>query len=114
MSPGPERPRHARAALIPLVQPVFLLCSSSVMCDTLMLCAWVWTILLWDRGLRERRTGLLYAAGVLIAVTALTKYFGISLVPLLGAYSLAVDRRGWRRWLGPLAVAVLLLLAYDG
>jgi 4-amino-4-deoxy-L-arabinose transferase-like glycosyltransferase len=106
--------RPLPAALFTLVQPVFLLCSSSVMCDTLMLCAWVWTVLLWDRGLREQRLGLLYAAGVLIAVTTLTKYFGISLSPLLGAYSLAVDRRGWWRWLWPLCVAGLILLAYDG
>lgn len=106
--------RPLPAALFTLAQPVFLLCSSSVMCDTLMLYAWVWTVLLWDRGLREQRTGLLYAAGAMIAVTALTKYFGISLIPLLAAYSLAVDRRGWRRWLGPLGVGILILLAYDG
>jgi Dolichyl-phosphate-mannose-protein mannosyltransferase len=106
--------RPQPAALFTLAQPVFVLCSNSVMCDTLMLCAWVWTVLLWDRGLRERRTGLLYAAGVMIAVTALTKYFGISLIPLLGAYALAVEWRGWRRWLGPLCVAGAILLAYDG
>src|SRR5207248_2531038 len=39
--------------------------------------------------------------------------FGVCLVPLLGVYSLAVDRAGWRRWAAGLGVAVVLLAVYQ-
>ncbi|MFN4258544.1 MAG: glycosyltransferase family 39 protein [Gemmataceae bacterium] len=102
------------ATLATLLTPVFLVSATNIMCDTMMLCFWVWTIVAWDAGLRQRRGIWLYTAGVLIAVTTLTKYFGISLVPLLAVYAVAVDRRGWKRWLPALLVAVLLLAGYQG
>jgi hypothetical protein len=67
----------------------------------------------WDEGLRDRQPGRLWLAGGLIAVTTLTKYFGICLVPLLGVYAHVVDRGGRRRWLPPLGLALLLLLGYE-
>jgi len=83
------------------------------MCDVMMLCLWVWTVIAWDRGLRVGSASGLRLAGVLIAMTTVTKYFGICLIPLLGVYSFAVDRPGWRRWAGALGLAVLLLVAYQ-
>jgi 4-amino-4-deoxy-L-arabinose transferase-like glycosyltransferase len=105
--------RPALAALAALSTPVFLVSSTSVMCDVMMLAFWVWTVVWWERGLRRQSSGLLYVAGVLIGVCALTKYFGMCLIPLLATYSLA-DRQPWRRWLGPLLVPVLILGAYHG
>ncbi|HEX4590385.1 MAG TPA: glycosyltransferase family 39 protein, partial [Gemmataceae bacterium] len=105
--------RPLPAALLTLLSPAFLVCGTSVMCDVLMLCLWLWTVIVWDRGLRERSAGLLCVAGGLIALTTVTKYFGLCLVPLLGVYSLAVDRAGWRRWAAGLGVAVVLLAAYQ-
>jgi hypothetical protein len=105
--------RPLPAALLTLLTPATLICATSVMCDTMMLAFWVWTIVLWDCGLRDRRPGLLYCAGGFIALTTLTKYFGISLIPLLGVYSFAVDRAAWRRWTAALVVAVVLLAAYQ-
>jgi len=101
------------SALLTLCTPVFLLSVTSVMCDVPLLALWLWTIIFWDVGLRDRRKGRLWIAGVLIAVTTLTKYFGICLLPLLGAYSMAADRSGWRRWLPPLALAVMILIGYQ-
>jgi 4-amino-4-deoxy-L-arabinose transferase-like glycosyltransferase len=101
------------SALLTLCTPVFVLSATSVMCDLPMLALWLWTIIFWDEGLRERSAGRLWLAGILISVTTLTKYFGICLLPLLAAYSLVVDRPGWRRWLPPLALAVVILIGYQ-
>src|SRR5207237_10721152 len=79
--------RPLSAAFLTLATPVFLVCSASVMCDVPMLCGWIWSIILWDQGLRRRSTTQMSIAGLLIAATALTKYFGVCLIPLLTAYS---------------------------
>jgi 4-amino-4-deoxy-L-arabinose transferase-like glycosyltransferase len=100
------------AALATLFTPVFLVSSTNIMCDTMMLCFWVWTIVLWCRGLDEHRPLLLACAGMLVAVCTLTKYFGISLIPLLAVYSWAQKRRpGW--WLAALFIPILVLAAYQ-
>ena len=75
-------------ALICIVTPVFVISSSTVMCDTLMLALWIWAVILWIEGLDRDSYLLLLAAGLLIAMSALTKYFGISLIPLLTVYSI--------------------------
>jgi len=105
--------RPYAATFMTLATPVFLVSATSVMCDVPMLALWTWTIILWDEGLRDGTPSRLWCAGVLIAVTTLTKYFGICLLPLLGVYAIAIDRSGWRRWLGPLILAVVLLGAYE-
>lgn len=78
------------AALITTVTPVFLVSSTNVMGDTLMLAFWVWAVFFWVRGLAEHRTGHLALAAVLLSLCSLTKYFGMSLLPLLAAYAFAV------------------------
>lgn len=105
--------RPLPATLLVLFTPVILVSASSVMCDVMMLAFWLWTIIAWDRGLRERSMALLCLGGALIAMTALTKYFGICLIPLLGVYSFAIDRAAWRKWAAGLGVAVLMLAAYQ-
>jgi hypothetical protein len=105
--------RPLPAALLTLLTPVTLVSGSSVMCDLTMTCLWVWTVIIWDRGLRERSTKLLLIAGGLIALTTVTKYFGICLIPLLGVYSCAVDKANWRRWALALGFAVALLAVYQ-
>lgn len=101
------------AALLTLTTPAALVCGTSVMCDVAMLCLWVWAVLVWDRGLRGRHAGRLYLAAGLIVLATLTKYFGLSLVPLLAVYSYAVDRSDWRRWTKALVAAVLVLAVYQ-
>jgi hypothetical protein len=44
------------AALFVLVSPAFLVSSTTIMCDTMMLAFWVWAIVWWDRGLRMERS----------------------------------------------------------
>jgi hypothetical protein len=96
------------AAGATLLTPVFLVCSSSVMCDTMMLALWLWAIIFWIEGLEPHRPGYLAISAMLITLCALTKYFGIALILLLAAYSFARQRRlGSWAWYLLLPIAVL-------
>jgi 4-amino-4-deoxy-L-arabinose transferase-like glycosyltransferase len=112
--------RPALAALAVLLTPAFLVTSTGVMSDTLALAFWVWAVVLWDRGLRAPRRGLLWLAAALVGCAALTKYLGIGLIPLLLAYTVAHGRSQGRRWAAALAPALVLaapllvLAAYQG
>jgi 4-amino-4-deoxy-L-arabinose transferase-like glycosyltransferase len=106
-------PRPVLAALATLFTPAFLVSSTSVMCDTMMLAFWVWAIVMWAEGLDQGTSWRLLGSALLIALAALTKYFGACLVPLLFVYGLMLRRRLglWVLWfLIPLA----LLAAYHG
>jgi 4-amino-4-deoxy-L-arabinose transferase-like glycosyltransferase len=80
-------------ALLMLFTPVFLISATTVMCDVWLLALWVWSVDCWLRGLERHSYWLLFLASLLAAAAALTKYFGVSLVPLLAVYTLARDRR---------------------
>src|SRR2546421_2029047 len=81
------------AALLMLFTPVFLVSATTVMCDVWLLALWVWSMDCWLRGLERHSYRLLLLAALLAAAAALTKYFGVSLVPLLAVYTLVQDRR---------------------
>src|SRR5437763_1000564 len=86
--------KHASSAtLVCLTSPAFLVSSTNIMCDTMMTCLFVWAVVLWFGGLEKRRRSRLCAAALLCAAAALTKYFAITLVPLLLAYTTARRRR---------------------
>ena len=99
-------------ALATLFTPVFLVSGTTVMCDVLMLAFWVWAAAFWLEGLEENRPGKLFAAGWLIALAALTKYFGACLIPLLVACSL-IGKRRFRQWAAPLLIPLAALCAYQ-
>lgn len=102
--------RPLLATLAGVLTPVFLISSTSVMCDTLMLCFWVWAIVCWRRGLDQ--PGWLIVSAVLISLCALTKYFGVSLIPLLLVYTLLARRRV-RTGLTALLIPIAVLAAYQ-
>jgi len=81
------------AALLMLFTPVFLVSATTVMCDVWLLALWVWSVTCWLRGLERHNYWLLLLASLLAIAAALTKYFGISLVPLLAVYTLVQNRR---------------------
>ncbi len=96
------------AAAATLLTPAFLVSANSVMCDTMMLALWVWAIIFWIEGLRPQKARYLAVSALLITLCALTKYFGIALIPLLAAYSLTRERRlGSWAWYLLLPIAVL-------
>ncbi len=81
------------ASLIAVATPVFVVSSSNVMSDTMMVFFYVTASALWIRGIEEENTICLFAASILITLAVLSKYFGITLIPLLLVYSLMVKRR---------------------
>jgi hypothetical protein len=100
------------AAVTTLLAPVFPVSATSVMCDTLMLALWIWAVIFWIEGLDPRKPRYLAVSAVLIALCALTKYFGIALIPLLAAYSHA-QRRRLGSWAWYLLLPVLALTGYQ-
>lgn len=108
----PLCPRPQIAALIAVLTPVFLVSSTNIMSDTTMLAFYVWAAALWLRGLEKGSSSHLFVAAIFIALSALTKYFGMTLVPLLLVYSLVVKRR-LGRWVLFLAIPVLILAGYQ-
>jgi hypothetical protein len=105
-----ERP--ALAALATALTPVFLVSSTSVMCDTMMLCLWVWAVVWWVRGLDRSEPRLLVLSGLLIGLAALTKYYAICLAPLLLLYTFA--RRQNLAWAaGALVLPGIILAVYQ-
>jgi 4-amino-4-deoxy-L-arabinose transferase-like glycosyltransferase len=100
------------SALALVSMPAFLVSSTTLMCDVLMLAFWIWALVLWRRGLNDGRAGVLALAGLFVGLAALTKYFGVALVPLLVAYSIARKERTWR-WLPWLLIPVVLAVLYE-
>jgi 4-amino-4-deoxy-L-arabinose transferase-like glycosyltransferase len=105
-------PQPLVAGLITVVSPVFLVSSTNVMCDTLMVAFYVWAAVLWIQGLARNRSVYLLCSGILISLAALTKYFGITMAVLLLIYSLVKERR-IGQWLIYLAIPVLVILCYQ-
>jgi len=100
------------ATLVSISTPVFLVSSTSVMCDTMMLSFWVWATFTWIQGIKNNSNINLICAAFLIALCSLTKYYGISLIPLLFIYSL-VYKRKLGQWALFLLIPVLILLTYQ-
>lgn len=104
--------RPILAAAATLFTPVFLVSSTTVMCDMMMLAFWVWAVVLWVEGMERNDLRWLTGSVVLIALAALTKYFGACLIPLLVAYSLIRQRR-LGRWAGCILIPIVALAAYQ-
>ncbi len=82
------------------------------MCDVLMLCLWVWAIVLWIEGLRNNRFAVLMLAAFLAGAAALTKYFGVSLLPLMLVVGL-LHKRCAGVWMVTLLLPIAMLAAYQ-
>jgi 4-amino-4-deoxy-L-arabinose transferase-like glycosyltransferase len=101
------------AAMATLVAPGFLVSATGLMCDVSMLALWLLAIVFWMRGLDEGlKPAYLAISAFLITACALTKYFGMSLIPLLLVYTL-LRQRSFRRWIAYLAIPVLILVGYE-
>ena len=82
------------------------------MCDTMMLALWILAACFWLAGIHPARPRLLIISAFLIAASALTKYFGVALIPLLLVYSAARQRR-LGNWVWYLLIPILLLSGYQ-
>jgi 4-amino-4-deoxy-L-arabinose transferase-like glycosyltransferase len=100
------------AAFLTLFTPVFLISASHVMCDVMLLAFWMWAIHFWIAGLDRGKWSLFLVSAVLVTGATLTKYFGISLVPLLLVYTLIRERR-IRLHLIYLTIPLLVALGFE-
>jgi len=100
------------AAAVTVAAPGFLISATSVMCDVPMLALWLFAIICWRKGICEEKFAWLAIGGVLIGVCALTKYFGICLIPLLFLFSIWEKRR-IGGWISCLVIPVAMLAAYQ-
>lgn len=100
------------AVMAGILTPVFLVSSTNVMCDTMMLAFWVWAVTCWVWAMDKNQWSGLLISAVLIAFCALTKYFGMSLILLLFAYSVAKKRK-IGTWVLYLLIPVAVLVFYQ-
>jgi 4-amino-4-deoxy-L-arabinose transferase-like glycosyltransferase len=106
-----ERP--LLAAIIAIFTPVFLISSTTLMCDVLMLALLVWAVVLWESGLRNNRLTELLAAGGLAGLAVLTKYNAVLFLPLLPVLGF-LRKRTFGGWLLTLAVPLVMIGAFEG
>lgn len=83
------------AAVLCLATPAFLVSSTTLMCDVMLAAFWVWAAFFWIKGVEDSSRFSLILSGILVALASLTKYFGVSLIPLLVIYSLLHGRKGF-------------------
>jgi hypothetical protein len=82
------------------------------MCDVLMVSFWVWAVVLWVEGMEHNSLWRLAGSALLVALAALTKHFGISLIPLLAVYS-SISQRQSGRWALCLLIPLATLTIYQ-
>jgi 4-amino-4-deoxy-L-arabinose transferase-like glycosyltransferase len=100
--------RPLLASLVALGTPVFVVCGTTLMCDMPLVALWCWALVFWHRGLLEHREGLLLSGAVCATLAALTKYFGMCLIPLFLLDTIVVRRRlSWSVLWVLLPIAVL-------
>jgi hypothetical protein len=100
------------AALLALFTPVFLVSSTTVMCDVMMLAFWIWAVVFWMEGTERKRPGYFAVAALLMTLAALTKYFGACVIPLVAVWSLG-RKQPLKDWLPWLAIPAAALVAYQ-
>jgi hypothetical protein len=100
------------AAAATLFAPAVMVSATGVMCDNMMLALWIWAAVLWIKGLDLPKPLYLLSASLLIAASALTKYFAASLIVLLLTYSIFHRRRLENR-LWYLLIPVAALVQYQ-
>jgi len=102
----------AGAALTALAMPALFVSSTTLMSDILMLAFWCGALTLWMWGLRRRRDLALVCGAILAGLCPLTKYFGLSLLPLLAAHSWIRERRVGR-WALYLFIPIGFVAGYE-
>jgi hypothetical protein len=81
------------ATILTLGSPAFLVSATNVMADIPLLFLWLLAIFLTVRSADSSRSSGLWWVGLVASAAAMTKYFGIALVPLLTVYWCCRSRR---------------------
>lgn len=100
------------AGFLAAVSPVFLVSASNIMTDIFMVALYTWAIYFWLTGTEKNSWKHLFFSAMLMLLAALSKYFAISLIPLLFSYTL-IKKRHVSRHLLFLLIPVSGLLLYQ-
>ncbi len=100
------------ASIATLFTPVFLVSGTTVMSDLMMLAFWVFAVYFWISGLEKNSNLRLLFSVLLVSFSALTKYFGMTLLPMLLLYSI-LKRRNVSRSVIFMLLPVAVLAAYQ-
>jgi hypothetical protein len=100
------------AASFASITPLFMVSSTTAMCDVMMLSLWVWALVFWIGGTVRNENVTLCLASFVAVLCTLTKYTGIFLFPLFCVFALS-HRRNPGAWLLPLFMGALLLWGYE-
>lgn len=100
------------ATMTAVLTPAYLVSSNTAMSDIPMFTGYVWACLLWLRGLERKNHYWLAAAGVLMGTATLTKYFGMTTVPLLFVYTVMYHRKATLHLLHFL-IPIAMIAAYQ-
>ena len=103
--------RPMLAAAITFFTPAFLVSSTTLMCDVLMLAFWVWALIFWIEGIEHKDQRRLAAAAFFMTFAIFTKYSGLCLLPLAAAWSLLGRQRA--RDLIWLLLPVVMVAVYE-
>jgi 4-amino-4-deoxy-L-arabinose transferase-like glycosyltransferase/Tfp pilus assembly protein PilF len=104
--------RPLLAAVTAILTPVFLLSSTTLMCDVMLLAFWVWSIVFFEKGLTTNHPAAFVVSGIISGLAALTKFPGLALVPLFLACGWKRQRRlGW--WLTAPIIPLLCAATYE-
>jgi 4-amino-4-deoxy-L-arabinose transferase-like glycosyltransferase len=105
--------RPLLAAAFVLATPAFLVSSTNVMAEIMMMAFYVWAIIAWMHGM-DKDDDFYYMVGmVLLVCSVFAKYFGVSLIPLFLVYTFIVKRKPGK-WLFFIFLAIIVLLSYEG
>lgn len=100
------------AAVASLCTPAFAVSATNVMAEIVVLCFYVWALVVWVEAVRTDNAKLFYAAAVLATLSMLSKYFGITLVPLFVVYAL-VEKKSLGHWTLALLIPLVALAGYE-
>ncbi len=89
------------AGVLAAVTPAVMVNSHLVMPDLALTAFYLWAVTCFIRGVDSGRKGWLAAAGLCAAAAALTRYTGLTVLPLMALYAmLQRDRSAQERWNG--------------
>ena len=105
--------RPLLATVIAMFTPAFLVSSTTLMCDVLMLAFWIWALVFWECAMAGGKSRWWFlGAGIFAGLAVLTKYSAVTLLPLLPILSILKTRKlGWW-WVG-IAVPLIMVAGYE-
>jgi 4-amino-4-deoxy-L-arabinose transferase-like glycosyltransferase len=105
-------PAPVSVTVLAALTPAFMLSASTLMADVPLLGFYVWAIYCWRRGITAPSAAWLAGAGVLAGMAALTKYYGLTLLPLLLADGL-LRRRRPGAWIFVLLIPIAMTALFE-